>query len=87
MLFAVSTPQGCFLTTNAASLSLWGYEPEELIGRCFLVLVPTRKTARGQERRRRDTCLRETEQFREPLCAQGWLDRGCALVRELVGGG
>ena len=41
--------QGCFLTTNAASLSLWGYEPEELIGRCFLVLVHPEDRAWSRE--------------------------------------
>ncbi len=31
--------KGRFLSTNAACQSLWGYQPEELIGRCYLALV------------------------------------------------
>ena len=31
--------KGQFLSTNAACQSLWGYKAEELIGRCYLVLV------------------------------------------------
>ena len=31
--------KGQFLSTNAACQSLWGYQPEELIGRCYLALV------------------------------------------------
>jgi PAS domain S-box-containing protein len=31
--------KGQFLSTNAACQVLWGYQPEELIGRCYLALV------------------------------------------------
>ncbi len=41
--------QGRFLSTNAASQSLWGYEPEELIGRCYLVLVHPEDRAWSRE--------------------------------------
>ncbi len=41
--------QGRFLSTNAASQSLWGYESEELIGRCYLVLVHPEDRAWSKE--------------------------------------
>ncbi|CAN5394305.1 hypothetical protein BH20VER3_BH20VER3_16350 [soil metagenome] len=41
--------QGRFLSTNAACKSLWGYEPEELIGRCYLVLVHPEDRARSKQ--------------------------------------
>ncbi|MEO5717924.1 MAG: PAS domain-containing sensor histidine kinase [Chthoniobacterales bacterium] len=41
--------QGRFLSTNAACQSLWGYEPEELIGRCYLVLVHPEDRAWSRE--------------------------------------
>ena len=41
--------QGVFLSTNAACQSLWGYEPEELIGRCYLVLVHPEDRAWSRE--------------------------------------
>jgi PAS domain S-box-containing protein len=41
--------QGVFLSTNAACRNLWGYEPEELIGRCFLVLVHPEDRAWSRE--------------------------------------
>ncbi|MGI8890219.1 MAG: PAS domain S-box protein [Chthoniobacterales bacterium] len=41
--------QGRFLSTNAACRSLWGYEPEELIGRCYLVLVHPEDRARSKQ--------------------------------------
>jgi PAS domain S-box-containing protein len=41
--------QGCFLSCNAACRDLWGYEPEELIGRCYLVLVHPEDRAWSRE--------------------------------------
>ena len=41
--------QGRFLTTNAACRDLWGYEPDELIGRCYLVLVHPEDRAWSRE--------------------------------------
>jgi PAS domain S-box-containing protein len=41
--------QGRFLTTNAACRDLWGYEPSELIGRCYLVLVHPEDRAWSKE--------------------------------------
>ncbi len=41
--------QGRFLSTNAACQSLWGYEPGELIGRCYLVLVHPEDRAWSKE--------------------------------------
>ncbi len=41
--------QGRFLSVNAACRSLWGYAPEELIGRCYLVLVHPEDRARSKE--------------------------------------
>lgn len=41
--------QGRFLSTNAASHSLWGFEPAELIGRCYLVLVHPEDRAWSRE--------------------------------------
>ena len=41
--------QGRFLSTNAACRNLWGYEPQELIGRCYLVLVHPEDRARSKQ--------------------------------------
>jgi PAS domain S-box-containing protein len=41
--------QGQFLSTNAACCKLWGYEPAELIGRCYLVLVHPDDRARSKQ--------------------------------------
>ncbi|MGI8432271.1 MAG: PAS domain S-box protein, partial [Chthoniobacterales bacterium] len=41
--------QGRFLSTNAASRDLWGYEPEELIGRVYFVLVHPEDRAWSRE--------------------------------------
>ena len=41
--------KGRFLTTNAACHDLWGYEPDELIGRCYLVLVHPEDRAWSRE--------------------------------------
>jgi len=41
--------QGRFLSTNAACQSLWGYSAEELIGRCYLVLVHPEDRVRSKQ--------------------------------------
>lgn len=41
--------QGRFLSTNAACQNLWGYEADELIGRCYLVLVHPEDRVRSKE--------------------------------------
>jgi PAS domain S-box-containing protein len=41
--------KGQFLSTNAACQSLWGYQPEELIGRCYLALVRPEDRARTKQ--------------------------------------
>jgi len=41
--------QGRFLSTNAACQNLWGYQPEELIGRCYLFLVHPEDRVRSKQ--------------------------------------
>ncbi len=41
--------KGRFLSTNAACENLWGYQPEELIGRCYLALVHPKDRARTKQ--------------------------------------
>ncbi len=41
--------KGQFLSTNAACQSLWGYQAEELIGRCYLALVCPEDRPRTKE--------------------------------------
>ena len=78
--------KGRFLSTNAACENLWGYQPEELIGRCYLALVQPEGPRTHQAGRKCDAGRRQDQQFRESLRAQGRIDCRCALVRELVGG-
>ncbi len=75
--------QGRFLSTNAACRDLWGYEPEELIGRVYLVLVhPEDRTwSREAEEgtrvlgKRRDfvnRCLRKDGSIVDVLWSASW---------------
>ncbi len=41
--------RGNFLSTSAACESLWGYRPDELIGRCYLALVHPNDRVRSKE--------------------------------------
>ena len=40
---------GCFVTVNAACIELWGYTPEELIGRAYMDLVHPDDRAKTEE--------------------------------------
>ncbi len=75
--------QGNFLTTNAASRDLWGYEPAELIGRCFLVLVHpedrawSREAEEGTRARGKrsdfvNRCLRKDGKIVDVLWSASW---------------
>ncbi len=79
--------KGQFLSTNAACQSLWGYKAEELIGRCYLVLVRPEDRVTHKANGRSDAQRKQDHRFRESLCAQGRVDCRCALVGKLVGRG
>ncbi len=79
--------KGQFLSTNAACQSLWGYQAEELIGRCYLALVRPEDRPRTKQAEDEYAPRSQDHRFRESLPAQGRIDCRCALVGELVGGG
>ncbi len=83
--------QGRFLSTNAASQSLWGYEPEELIGRCYLVLVHpddrawSREAEEGTRARGKrsdfvNRCLRKDGTIVDVLWSASWSTEDEILV-------
>ncbi len=83
--------QGRFLSTNAACQSLWGYEPAELIGRCYLVLVHPEDRAWSREAeegtrawgKRSDfvnRCLRKDGTVVDVLWSASWSAAGEILV-------
>ena len=78
--------KGQFLSTNAACQSLWGYKPEELIGRCYLVLVRPEDRVLTKQMEDRTRNGKQGHRFRESVCAQGRVNCRCALVGELVRG-
>jgi len=75
--------QGCFLTTSAACQRLWGYEVQELIGRCYLALVhpEDRMPSKQMEQRTRsgakvtgfvNRCLRKDGTIVDVLWSASW---------------
>jgi PAS domain S-box-containing protein len=83
--------QGRFLSTNAACRDLWGYEPAELIGRCYLVLVHPEDRAwskeaeegtraRGKRSDFVNRCLRKDGSVVDVLWSASWSEADEILV-------